>query len=127
LATPQYPQSGQEAQLMLKFLQLLSPSTFGIRMIEAAEAFETLPLSRSARRHAVIALCCLLAGATLLVTAALVDTFANIRPLSEACGWAGIACLVLCVCSGLRYKAANRRAARRVLPEQVPETTDSDD
>jgi hypothetical protein len=105
---------------MLKFLQLFSPSTFGIRMIEAAEGFETPPLSRAARRYAVIALCSLLAAVALLVTAALVDTFAEARPLSEKFGWAGVVCLILCVYCGLRYKAANACAVKRALAEQVP-------
>ena len=106
---------------MLKFLQLFSPSTFGIRVIEAAEAVETPPLSRAARRYAVIALSCLLAAAALLVTAGLVDTFANARPLSEKFGWAGIVWLILCVYCGLRYKDTNRCAVRRSLAEQVPQ------
>ena len=107
--------------LMLKFVQLFSPSTFGVEMIEAAEAFENPPLSRAARRYAVITLCCLLAGAALLVTAALIDTFANVRPLSEKFGWAGIVCMILCVYCGLRYKDANRCAVKRWLAEQVPQ------
>jgi hypothetical protein len=116
-----------DARQILRFLQLLSPSSFGIRMIEVAEAFETPPSSNAARRYAAVAFCCLLAGASLLVTAALVDAFANARPLSESFGWAGIACLVVCVCSGLGYKDANRRAVGSRLAEQAPETVDSHD
>jgi hypothetical protein len=112
---------------LLTFLQLFSPSTFGIRMVQAAEAFETPPLSRAARRHAVAALCCLLAGAALLLTAALVDAFADLRPLSEKCGWAGIACLVVCVYSGLRYKVANRIAVEGMLVERAREKMDNHD
>ena len=106
---------------MLKFLQLFDPSTFGVEMVEAAEAFETPALSRAARRYAVIAFCCLLAGSALLVTAALVDALAGARGLSEKFGWAGIGCLVVCVHSGLRYKAANRRAVERWLAEREAE------
>lgn len=109
---------------MLNFLQLFSlfsPETFGIRAIEAAEAFDTPPQSRTARRYATIAFGCLFVGAVLLVTAALVDVFANARPLSEIFGWAGIVCLILSVYGGLRYKAANRYAAERSLTEQMPQ------
>lgn len=112
---------------MLKFLQLFSPSTCGFRMIEAAEAFETPPLSRAARRYAVVAFCFLLATAALLVIASLVDVFANARLLSEKFGWAGIACLIVCVYSGLLYKDANRRAAQIAAAEQSPEPQGSHD
>ena len=92
---------------LLRFLQLFSPLGFGVRMVEAAEAFETPPLNPVARRHAWIAVCSLLAAATLLLTAALIDALAQARPLSEAVGFAGVLCLILCVHSGLCYKDAN--------------------
>jgi hypothetical protein len=94
---------------ILRFVQLFSPVACGFRMVQAAEAFETPPLNRSARRHALIATCSLLAGAALLLTAALIDTLAKARPLSEKVGFAGIVCLILCVHSGLCYKDANSR------------------
>ena len=103
--------SAQESKRMFKFLQLFSPTVLGMRAIEAAEAFETPPLSRAARRYAVIAVCCLLAAATLLVTAAVVDVFADARPLSEKFGWSGVVCLTTCVYCGLRYRDANQRIA----------------
>ncbi len=106
---------------LLQFLSLLSPESFGIRMIEAAEAFETPPLSATARRYAAVAVCCLLTGAALLVTAALVDWLANARPLSEKFGWAGLGCLVVCVYSGLRYKDANRCTIQRTQTEIAAE------
>lgn len=100
---------------MLKFLSLFSPTIFGMRMIEAAEAFETPPSSRAARRYGVTAICYLVATATLLLTAALVDTLAKARPLSEIFGWTGIVCLNLCVYCGLRYKAATDVRVKRML------------
>jgi hypothetical protein len=91
----------------LNFLELFSPVRFGTRMIEAAEAFETPPFSRAARRHAAIAVGSLLAGAALLLAAAVIDTLAKARPLAEKVGFGGIFCLILCVHSGLCYKGAN--------------------
>lgn len=92
---------------LLRFLQLFSPLGWGARMIEAAEAFETPPLNRAARRHAIIAVCFLMTGAALLLAAALIETLAKNRPLSEAVGLPGILCLILGVHSGLSYKDAN--------------------
>ena len=92
---------------LLRFLQLFSPLGRGVRMVEAAEAFETPPLNRAARRHPIIAVCSLLTGAALLLAAALIETLAKNRPQSEAVGFLGILCLILCVHSGLRYKDAN--------------------
>lgn len=102
---------------MFKLLQLFSPSILGIRMIDAAEAFETPPLSKTARRYAAMAFCSLLAAAGLLLTAALVDTIPGARPLCEALGWAGLLCLILCVYCGLRYKDANRSTIEQILAE----------
>lgn len=104
---------------MLKFLRLLSPSICGRRLIEAAEAFEDPPLNRAARRYAVMSVCLLVATAALLLTAALVDTLANARPMSEAIGWTGIVCMNLCIYSGLRYRAANRRCSERNARSQT--------
>ena len=92
---------------ILRFLQLFSPIACGVRMIEAAEAFETPPLNPVARRQAWIAGCSLLIGASLLLAAALIDMLANSRPLSEKVGIAGLLCLILSVHSGLCYKDAN--------------------
>ena len=92
---------------LLRFLQLFSPLGWGIRMVEAAEAFEVPPLNPSARRHAIIAVCSLLTGAALLLAAAMIETLATNRSLSEAVGLPGILCLILCVHSGLCYKDAN--------------------
>lgn len=91
----------------LRFLKLFSPIAWGVDMVEAAEAFETPPLNRAARRHALIAVCSLLASAAFLLTAALIDTLARARPMAEIVGFAGLVCLVLCVHSGLCYKDAN--------------------
>ena len=93
----------------MQLLQILSPTFWGIHACEAAEAFQTAPLTRLARRYGALALCSLLAAAALLVTAALVDALGNARDLSERFGWAGIACLNLSVYCGLCYKAANGR------------------
>ena len=98
---------------MIQFLQLFTPEFVGLRMCEAAEAFDTPPLNRAARRYGGAAICFLLAGAALLLTAALVDWLANARGLSEGFGWAGIACLNLSVYCGLRYKAANAQAQQK--------------
>ena len=97
---------------MIQLLQMLSPTFWGFRMCEAAEAFDTPPVTRVAWRYGALALCFLMAAAALLLTAALVDRFANARFLSERFGWAGIACLNLCVYFGLRYKAANGQQSR---------------
>lgn len=92
---------------LLRFLQLFSPLGWGVRMVEAAEAFETPPLNRAARRQVIIAVCSLVTGAALLLAAALFETLATTRPLSEAVGLPGILCLILCVHSGRPYKGAN--------------------
>ncbi|MGH7137089.1 MAG: hypothetical protein ACREHD_15215 [Pirellulales bacterium] len=92
---------------VLRFLQLFSPIAFGIRMIEAAEAFETPPRNPVARRQGWIAGCSLLTGAALLLAAALIDTLANARPLSEKIGFSGLLCLIVTVHSGLCYKDSN--------------------
>ena len=110
---------------LLELLLLMSPETFGVRMIEAAEAFESPPLSRAARRWAAVAVGTLLAGAALLVTAALVNGWADGRPWSEKLGWAGLGCLVVCVFSGLRYKDANREALA-LARAQADQAADSD-
>lgn len=99
---------------MIQLLKFLSPTFWGIRMYAAAEAFDTPPLTRVARRYGALALCFLMAAAALLLTAALVDTFANARLLSERFGGAGIACLNLSVYCGLRYKAANGSTVKRM-------------
>jgi len=103
-------------ELLTQFLELLSPSTFGVRMIEAARAFETPPTSSTARRYGVVAVCSLLAGALLLVAAAMVDSIVSSRPLSEGLGWAGIVCLIFCA---LRYKVANESFAESQPTERV--------
>lgn len=105
---------------MLRFLQLFSSINFGIRAVEAAEAFETKPLSRAARWYAAVSLCCLLAGASLLVTAAVVDTYSDARPLSERFGFAGIVSLIVCVYSGLCYKDVNTSTAQKMRSEPSP-------
>lgn len=92
---------------LLRLLQFFSPIAWGVRMVQAAEAFETPPLNQTARRHAVAAVCSLLASSVLLLAAALIDTLAKARPISEAVGFAGLLCLVICVHSGLCFKDAN--------------------
>ena len=106
---------------LFRLLDLFSPSTFGVRMIEAAEAYETPPSSRAARRYAAVSVCSLLAGSALLLTAALVDTLAGNRPLSEIIGAVGIACFIICVYSGLRYKDVNGRVLEEALAEEWPD------
>ena len=52
------------------------------RRIDAAEAFETLPSNPIARRCAAVAFVLFLATSALFVIAALVDWFANVRPVA---------------------------------------------
>lgn len=92
---------------MLKFLQLLSLMTFANKVYDAIAAFETPPLNKTARRYAIVSLCCLLLGAALVLTAAIVDVIADARNLSDMFGLAGIVCFIVCVHCGLRYKETN--------------------
>lgn len=92
---------------LLRLLQLFSPIAWGVGMVQAAEAFETPPRNQTARRYAVATVCFLLASSVLLLAAALIDTLAKARPLSEAVGSAGLLCLIICVHSGLCFKDAN--------------------
>jgi hypothetical protein len=102
---------------LLRFMQLFSPTGCAIHGLQAAEAFEVPPLNKVARRYAMIALCFLLACAAFLLAAALIDTLAKMRPLSEKVGFAGILCLILCVHSGLCYKDANSQE-RGIQPKR---------
>ncbi len=45
----------------------------------------------------------------LLLAAALADTVAGGRSLSEVLGWSGIGCLLMCVLCGSRYAAVNEK------------------
>ncbi len=99
---------------MIQFLVMLSPMLWGARLPQAAEAFDTTPLTPTARRFRAIAFCLFMLAAALLLTAALVDSVANGRDLSEKFGSSGIACLNLCIYCSLRYKAANDRAAMQI-------------
>jgi hypothetical protein len=77
--------------------------------IAAAEAFEAPPISSVARRYRFVALCLFMIASALLLTAALVDTLAKWRSLSEAFGWSGIGCFQVCVVCGIRYAAVNKK------------------
>ena len=105
---------------MIQFLVMLSPMLWGARLPQAAEAFETPPLTPTARRFRAIAFCLFMVAAALLLTAALVDTVANAREMSEKFGFSGIACLNLCIHCSLRYKAANERAAKQIADSYEP-------
>lgn len=105
---------------MIQFLIMLSPMLWGARFPQAAEAFETPPLTTTARRFRAIAFCLFMLAAALLLTAALVDTVANDRELSEKFGSCGIACLNLCIYCSLRYKAANERAFNQIVDSDEP-------
>jgi len=76
--------------------------------IRAAEAFETPPRNRIAKRWTTIALTLFLLASTLMLTAALVDWFTGRRFIAECLGWTGVVCLQLCVVCGVRYAVVNR-------------------
>ncbi|MEM6329867.1 MAG: hypothetical protein AAF790_06430 [Planctomycetota bacterium] len=78
--------------------------------LDAVEAFDTPPTSSTARRAARVTLGLFVVAAGFLFAAALLDVLAANRFASEVCGWMGIACLQLCVVSGLRYARLNRKA-----------------
>ena len=113
---------------MIQFLVMLSPMLWGVRLPQAAEAFDTPPLTPTARKFRAIAFCLFMVAAALLLTAALVDTLANARDLSEKFGFSGIVCLNLCIHCSLRYKAANDRAAKQIAEsdEQMQNETQHD-
>jgi hypothetical protein len=102
---------------MISLLRMLSPTYWGIRSIDVAEAFGTPPMTPAAWRYRAAALSLFMAAAVLLLTAALVDTIANARPASEVFGWLGIGCLQMCVYCGLRYKAANESAPKHSVDQ----------
>jgi len=77
------------------------------RWIAAAEAFEAPPTNPAAQRYRVIAFCFFMAFAALVLIAALVDTLAKARSVSEVFGWSGIACFQVCVFCGVRYAIVN--------------------
>ena len=58
-----------------------------------------------------MAFCLFMIAAALLLTAAMVDSLANDRELSEAFGLTGIICLEVCVICGVCYTFANKRPA----------------
>jgi hypothetical protein len=80
----------------------------GKRWISAAEAFEAPPANPAAQRYRAVAFYCFMAFSALLLTAALVDTLAKARPVSEVFGWSGIACFQVCVFCGIRYAIVNK-------------------
>jgi hypothetical protein len=77
--------------------------------LAAAEAFEAPPISPAARRYRIAALCLFMAASALLLTAALVDTMAGSRSLSEVFGWSGIGCFQVSVFCGIRYAVVNKK------------------
>jgi hypothetical protein len=77
--------------------------------LAAAEAFGAAPINPAARRYRLVALSLFLASAVLLLAAAVSDSVAGVRQLSEVFGWSGIACLQLCVFCGIRYAIVNGR------------------
>jgi hypothetical protein len=79
------------------------------KRLAAAEAFESPPISPAARRYRIVALCFFMLASALLLIAALVDTIAGSRSLSEVFGWSGIGCIQICVLCGIRYAAVNKK------------------
>jgi hypothetical protein len=77
--------------------------------LTAVGAFESPPISPAPRRYRIAALCLLLASSGSLAIAALVDTIAGARSLSDVFGWSGIVGLEACVLCGLRYAAVNEK------------------
>jgi hypothetical protein len=71
---------------------------------------EAPPANRATKRYQVIAFCSFMAFSALLLTAALVETLAQARPVSEVLGWSGIACLQVCAFCVIRYPVVNRVA-----------------
>jgi hypothetical protein len=100
------------SSILTIFLSILSPLGFAKRGVDAAEALDAPPVTPSAQRYRGIAFCFFLVAAALLLTAGLVDCFADARLASEVFGWSGIGCLQICVTCGLRYKAVNRARLR---------------
>jgi hypothetical protein len=79
--------------------------------IAAAEALGAPPVSPAARGYRSVALWLFLASSVLLLGAALADTIAGARSLSEVFGWSGIGCLQVCVFCGIRYASVNKKRA----------------
>jgi len=75
--------------------------------LDAAEAFEAPPANPVAQRYRTIAFCFFMATSALLLSAALVDWFFNMRLVGEILGWSGIVCLHVCVICGIRYAVVN--------------------
>jgi hypothetical protein len=90
-------------------MDFLSAVFFGVRGIDAVAGFEAAPRNSSATFYRKAARCFFLVGATLFLTAALVDVLANARAIGEVFGWSGIGCFQVCVLCGLRYSVANKR------------------
>src|SRR5690348_7714266 len=94
--------------LLLSILAVLIAGAFG-RLGAAAEALGAHPISPAARRLRSIALCFLMASSGLLLAAALADTVAGARSLSEVLGWGGIGGLLMCVPCSLLYASVNKK------------------
>jgi hypothetical protein len=100
------PHEWHHAEIAMEFLSAIF---FGVRGIDAAAAFEAAPRNASATSYRKAALCFLLSGAILFLTASLTDVLANARAIGEVFGWSGIGCFQVCVLCGLRYSVVNKR------------------
>jgi hypothetical protein len=93
---------------LLSILAVLIAGAFG-RLGAAAEALGAPPIRPAARRLRSMALGFLMASSGLLLAAALAETIAGARSLSETLGWGGIGCLLLCVPCSLHYASVNKK------------------
>src|SRR6185312_16092503 len=93
---------------LLSILAVLIAGAFG-RLGAGAEALRASPISPAARRLRTIARGFLMASAGLLLAAALAETVAGARSLSELLGWGGIGCLLMCVPCSLHYASVNKK------------------
>ena len=93
------------------FLSMLTDWLTGAseQRLAAAEAFGAPPINPAAQRYRSVALCLFPASSALLLAAALADTVAGARRVSEVFGWSGIAGLQGCVVCGLRYAVVNQK------------------
>jgi hypothetical protein len=105
---------------MIAFITfVLSAGISGNGWLSAAEAFDKPAINNRVWRIRATAFCLFMISAPLFLAAALVDSFANDRALSETLGWLGIGCLELCVIFGGYYALVNKRAADDVKTPEL--------
>jgi hypothetical protein len=95
--------------LVAIFVELITGSAR--RSLDAVASFEDPPRNARAARYRTAAVAIFFISAGLLLTAALLSTFANRPVAEEVCGFSGFIGLHVCVFCGFRYARLNSQSA----------------